>query len=204
LKVGDLAGVAEDWPKAIQNFEKVATASVSNNLMKWSVKDYFLKAGLCHLATTDMVSFNRALDRYRDMDPTFASTRGISTKSNQRRFSVSVANVSKNINSSSISPPRSKEATRKSSLINYSSMTKSASWISGRRLSCLRLKGILRLLERTSLDLRAGIVAMMSGIGKRSLDFAGSGESRLEIDYAWYLQSFNQIMKQASLLTSKQ
>lgn len=43
--------------------------------MKWSVKDYFLKAGLCHLATGDMVSINRALEKYRDMDPTFPSTR---------------------------------------------------------------------------------------------------------------------------------
>jgi alpha-soluble NSF attachment protein len=77
LKVGDLAGLLEDWPKAITNFEKVASVSVANNLMKWSVKDYFLKAGLAYLATTDMVAFNRALERYRDMDPTFASTRGI-------------------------------------------------------------------------------------------------------------------------------
>jgi len=75
LKVGDLAGIGEDWPKAIQNFEKVATVSVSNNLMKWSVKDYFLKAGLCHLATSDMVSFNRAVERYREMDHTFPTTR---------------------------------------------------------------------------------------------------------------------------------
>lgn len=43
--------------------------------MKWSVKDYFLKAGLCHLATGDQVSTNRALEKYRDMDPTFPSTR---------------------------------------------------------------------------------------------------------------------------------
>ncbi len=43
--------------------------------MKWSVKDYFLKAGICHLATTDMVAVQRALESYRDLDPTFASTR---------------------------------------------------------------------------------------------------------------------------------
>lgn len=43
--------------------------------MKWSVKDYFLKAGLCHLAVGDMVATTRALEKYRDMDPTFPSTR---------------------------------------------------------------------------------------------------------------------------------
>lgn len=40
-----------DYYKAIEHYEKVAKSSVSNNLMKWSVKDYFLKAGMCHLAT---------------------------------------------------------------------------------------------------------------------------------------------------------
>ena len=43
--------------------------------MKWSVKDYFLKSGLCLLAVGDMVATNRALEKYRDMDPTFTSTR---------------------------------------------------------------------------------------------------------------------------------
>ena len=53
LKVADLAAIAADYYKAIENYEKVAKSSVSNNLMKWSVKDYFLKAGICHLATTE-------------------------------------------------------------------------------------------------------------------------------------------------------
>ena len=75
LKVADLAALEADYYKAIEHFEKVSASSVSNNLMKWSVKDYFLKSGLCHLATGDMVSTTRALEKYRDMDPTFQSTR---------------------------------------------------------------------------------------------------------------------------------
>lgn len=43
--------------------------------MKWSVKDYFLKSGLCLLAVGDMVAVNRAFEKYRDMDPSFPSTR---------------------------------------------------------------------------------------------------------------------------------
>lgn len=63
--------------------------------MKWSVKDYLLKAGICHLATKvcvfqtmvfsflsscsssyqDLVETNRALESYRELDPTFVSTR---------------------------------------------------------------------------------------------------------------------------------
>lgn len=51
LKVADLAALEGDYYKAIANYEKVARSSVSNQLMKWSVKDYFLKAGMCHLAS---------------------------------------------------------------------------------------------------------------------------------------------------------
>lgn len=64
-----------DYYKAIELFEKVAASSVQNNLMKWSVKEYFLKAGLCHLAVGDQVATNRAFEKYRDMDPTFPSQR---------------------------------------------------------------------------------------------------------------------------------
>jgi alpha-soluble NSF attachment protein len=40
-----------------------------------SVKDYFLKGGICHLATGDMVATQRALEKYIDLDPTFPSNR---------------------------------------------------------------------------------------------------------------------------------
>lgn len=50
LKVADLAALEKMYGKAIERYEGVARASANNNLMKWSLKDYFLKAGLCHLA----------------------------------------------------------------------------------------------------------------------------------------------------------
>lgn len=75
LKVADLAALAEDYYKAIANYEKVAQASINNNLMRYSVKEYFLKAGICHMATKDMVSTHRALDKYREMDPSFTTQR---------------------------------------------------------------------------------------------------------------------------------
>ncbi|KAI2632029.1 TPR-like protein [Hypoxylon sp. NC1633] len=75
LKVADIAALEGDYYKSIENYEKVATASINNNLMRYSVKDYFLKAGICHLATGDIVATNRALEKYRDLDPTFPSTR---------------------------------------------------------------------------------------------------------------------------------
>lgn len=75
LKLADLAAIAGDYPKSITNYERVAKSSINNNLMKWSVKEYLLKAGICHLAANDVVATNRALETYRDMDPSFTGTR---------------------------------------------------------------------------------------------------------------------------------
>ena len=65
----------EDYLKSIELYEKVATVSVTNQLMKYSVKDFLLKSGICLLAAGDMVTTNQALEKYRDLDPSFTSTR---------------------------------------------------------------------------------------------------------------------------------
>lgn len=75
LKVADLAALESIYPKAIEHYERVAKSSINNNLMKWSVKEYLLKAGICHLASGDMVATRRALESYQDLDPTFVPTR---------------------------------------------------------------------------------------------------------------------------------
>jgi alpha-soluble NSF attachment protein len=51
LKVADLSALESDYYKSIEHYERIGRASINNNLLKWSVKDYFLKAGICHLAT---------------------------------------------------------------------------------------------------------------------------------------------------------
>lgn len=75
IKVADLAALEADYYKAIQHYEKIAETSVNNNLLRYSVKDHLLKAGICHLATEDLVGANRAFEKYRELDPTFATTR---------------------------------------------------------------------------------------------------------------------------------
>ncbi|KAF9906655.1 hypothetical protein EC991_000380 [Linnemannia zychae] len=75
LKVATFAAQLGQYDKAIEKFELVATASLDNQLMKWSLKEYFLKAGLCHIASGDSVSAHNAVDRYCEMDVTFGSTR---------------------------------------------------------------------------------------------------------------------------------
>ena len=82
-------------PKLISfHLAQVATASLSSALTRYSVKEYFLKAGLCHLckhvgahsvraasalldlcAPQDLVSFRRAMEHYGQQDNTFPSTR---------------------------------------------------------------------------------------------------------------------------------
>lgn len=75
LKMADLAALETLYPKAIEKYEAVARSSAGNNLMKWSMKEYFLKAGICHMATGDMIAAKKALDTYVDLDLTFSSTR---------------------------------------------------------------------------------------------------------------------------------
>jgi len=75
LKVADLSALEGDYNKSIANYERISQSSINNNLMKWSVKEYLLKAGICHLASADMVATNRALESYRELDPSFSQTR---------------------------------------------------------------------------------------------------------------------------------
>ena len=74
LKAADLAALDNDYLDAIKRFEHVAKQAVSNNLMRFSVKDYLLRAGVCHLAL-DIIGAKRALESYRDLDPQFTATR---------------------------------------------------------------------------------------------------------------------------------
>ncbi|KND03751.1 uncharacterized protein SPPG_01207 [Spizellomyces punctatus DAOM BR117] len=75
LKVGTFAAQIEQYDKAIEKFEQVATNSMDNQLTRFSLREYFLKAGLCYLCTQDFVRARQALERYQNLDVTFAQTR---------------------------------------------------------------------------------------------------------------------------------
>ncbi|VDP50476.1 unnamed protein product [Soboliphyme baturini] len=49
LKVAQYAAQMEQYKKAIEIYEEVGTSSADNTLLKYSAKDYFFKAALCHL-----------------------------------------------------------------------------------------------------------------------------------------------------------
>ncbi|KAI9090806.1 soluble NSF attachment protein [Phlyctochytrium arcticum] len=75
LKVGQFAAQVEQYDKAIESFEKVASNSMNSALTRFSLKDYFLKAGLCYLCAGDTVRTRSALERYRNMDANFETSR---------------------------------------------------------------------------------------------------------------------------------
>lgn len=75
LKVAEFSAMKEDYPTSIEIYESVAKDSLSSNLLKYSVKNYLLSAGLCQLCRNDVVAVNNALDKYQDMDPSFCDTR---------------------------------------------------------------------------------------------------------------------------------
>jgi alpha-soluble NSF attachment protein len=51
LKVAHYAALHEDYVKSIDIYDQVAASSLDNKLLKYGVKEYFLKATICHLAS---------------------------------------------------------------------------------------------------------------------------------------------------------
>ncbi|KAN0012653.1 hypothetical protein ACTFIV_004217 [Dictyostelium citrinum] len=75
LKIALFSAQLERYEKSIEIYEQVAAASLDNNLTQWGCKEYFLRACLCYLAADDVVGAERALQRYKDMQASFNSTR---------------------------------------------------------------------------------------------------------------------------------
>jgi len=71
----DLLAELDRYQEAIQLYDKVANYSLSSALTKYSVKEYWLKSGLCSLAAQDPVTARRNLNRYSTQDVTFLATR---------------------------------------------------------------------------------------------------------------------------------
>lgn len=93
-EVADIASTLDQFDLAIDKYEAVATASLSSPLTRYSVKEYYFKAGLCHLCRgvriffdvgtftnishyvyQDTVQTRRAIEHYQSQDNTFSGTR---------------------------------------------------------------------------------------------------------------------------------
>lgn len=75
LKVAQFAADLKNYQKAYDIFEQVSVVSAQNNLLKWSVKEYLLKAGLCHLLEGDIVGTKKAISKYCTISSEFMSSR---------------------------------------------------------------------------------------------------------------------------------
>jgi len=74
LKVAQYAAQLENYQKAIQIYEQVATTSLDSSLLKYSAKEYFFRAALCHLCI-DLLNAQHALQQYENMYPAFQDSR---------------------------------------------------------------------------------------------------------------------------------
>ena len=74
-KVAKLAAVLEKYDRAIELFEEIADAYVENDLLKFSCKEYYLKAGLCTLCAKDLEGAKVKVERYEDRAAYFRDSR---------------------------------------------------------------------------------------------------------------------------------
>ncbi|XP_070576712.1 alpha-soluble NSF attachment protein-like [Ptychodera flava] len=74
LKVALYAAQLEQYPKAIEIYEQVAATAMDSSLLKYSAKDYFFKAALCHMCV-DLLNAQHAIQKYEEMFPAFADSR---------------------------------------------------------------------------------------------------------------------------------
>ncbi|KAK7870841.1 hypothetical protein R5R35_014425 [Gryllus longicercus] len=74
LKVAQYAAQLENYEKAIQIYEQVASSSLESSLLKYSAKEYFFRAALCHLCV-DVLNAQHALERYQELYPAFQDSR---------------------------------------------------------------------------------------------------------------------------------
>lgn len=74
LKVAQYAAQLEDYDKAINIYEQVATSSLESSLLKYSAKEYFFRASLCHLSV-DLLNAQHALEKYSQQYPAFQDSR---------------------------------------------------------------------------------------------------------------------------------
>lgn len=74
LKVAQYAAQLEDYEKAIQIYEQVATSCLNSSLLKHSAREYFFRAALCHLCV-DLLNAQHAVEKYIQQYPAFQDGR---------------------------------------------------------------------------------------------------------------------------------
>jgi len=74
LKVAMYAAQLENYDRAIEIYEQVAASALESSLLKYSAKEYFFRAALCHLCV-DALNAQHAVQRYEEQYPAFSDSR---------------------------------------------------------------------------------------------------------------------------------
>ncbi|RHY27358.1 hypothetical protein DYB32_006844, partial [Aphanomyces invadans] len=75
LKVAQFSAELERYPSAIEIYEKVAKTSMESNLLKYNAKSHLLNAGICAMASKDIVLVKQKIDEFNEIDYTFPDSR---------------------------------------------------------------------------------------------------------------------------------
>uniref|UniRef100_A0A6I8PJ49 NSF attachment protein alpha n=1 Tax=Ornithorhynchus anatinus TaxID=9258 RepID=A0A6I8PJ49_ORNAN len=78
LKVAGYAAQLEQYQKAIEIYEQVGTNAMDSPLLKYSAKEYFFKAALCHFCI-DMLNAKLAIQKYEELFPSLLRLQGVQT-----------------------------------------------------------------------------------------------------------------------------
>lgn len=73
LKVAGYAAQLEQYRKAVDIYEQVATNAMDSPLLKYSAKDYFFNAALCHFCI-NRLNATQAVQKYEELFPAFSSS----------------------------------------------------------------------------------------------------------------------------------
>jgi hypothetical protein len=75
LKVAQLSAQLGRYDSAMEIYESIAKASMDSNLLKFNAKNHLLNAGICALATSDLVLVQMKAQEYQEIDYTFGDSR---------------------------------------------------------------------------------------------------------------------------------
>lgn len=75
LKVAQFSAQLERYDAALEIYESIARTSMESNLLKFNAKNHLLNAGICALATKDLVLVQMKLNEFQEIDYTFGDSR---------------------------------------------------------------------------------------------------------------------------------
>ncbi|KAL8590076.1 hypothetical protein ACOMHN_034307 [Nucella lapillus] len=73
-KVAEYSAQLENYEKAIDIYEQLGMFAMDNSLLKYSAKDHFFKACVCHMCV-DLINAQLSVQKYEEMFPAFSESR---------------------------------------------------------------------------------------------------------------------------------